>query len=83
MTQIGFINPFFIGWSDDSIHPSADQTPKCRLDALLLTSPNEPEIKSLLKKNDVKLSSLIIREGTHQLTIKLNTPKGSVTFEDF
>src|SRR6202162_1576617 len=73
----GGLLPFFIEWSTDSIHPSADAPTGCRLTRFGVVTPNPAALKKLidLLQIDVHVSP----GATAALQASLAGPKGELT----
>jgi hypothetical protein len=69
--------PFFIEWSADSLHPSADAPAGCRLIRLEAVTP-EPD--KLAKTAALLLLDILVAKGTkRQLRATLAGPKGDLS----
>ncbi len=76
-----FMNPFFISWSDDSSHPTKDQSVECTLKTLQFTTPNKKDVKKIFKTLETEVWGLSIELGSTSLSVSINTPKGEATFK--
>ncbi len=67
--------PFIIEWSPDSIHPAADAPAGCRLQQLVIVSPNAEEISRLLRR--IGIDAPVETGVKAELRALINGPKGS------
>ena len=72
--------PFFIDWSESPIHPT-DQLPDMDLsiDQIELSSEKSDLMHDLL--NQLGITNYHVAQGPEQISISLNSPKGTVRFE--
>ena len=68
--------PFFIEWSADSIHPSADAPRGCRLDHFAIADPNPPAVHKILQQ--LALDVPVERADRPQLRARIIGPKGAL-----
>jgi hypothetical protein len=70
----GGLLPFFIEWSQDSIHPSVDAPKGCTLTRFEATAPNAEDLLSALSRVQVDLQ---VRTLDHpSLRASISSPKG-------
>ena len=70
----GGLLPFFIEWSQDSIHPSVDAPKGCTLTRFEATTPNAQDLLSALSRVQVDLQ---VRTLDHpSLRASISSPKG-------
>jgi len=68
--------PFFIQWSADSVHPSADSPTGCALTALRFVHPNPSAVREVLDAFEIEAD---VQAGTAAaLHASITTPKGTV-----
>ena len=68
--------PFFIEWGTDSIHPSRDAPPGCRLERFVIAGPNPAELSSTFERLGVDVA--VERAGRIQLRARITGPKGAL-----
>ena len=66
--------PFFIQWSADSLHPSQDSPPGCRLAALEFGHPDADALRTQLRQ--LGIDAVVRAHKTVRLVSTLDTPKG-------
>jgi catechol 2,3-dioxygenase-like lactoylglutathione lyase family enzyme len=69
--------PFFIQWSADSVHPSADAPTGCQLLRFELDSPNPAPLAVLTAK--LRLDAILVKNATSQLRAVIKGPTGSLS----
>ena len=70
----GGLLPFFIEWSQDSVHPSADAPTGCTLTRFEATIPNAEDLRSALFRLELDLD---VRTLDHlSLRASISSPKG-------
>jgi catechol 2,3-dioxygenase-like lactoylglutathione lyase family enzyme len=72
----GGLLPFFIEWSADTVHPSADAPAGCKIDHLSLQAPNAAEITHLCVQ--LELDVPIEPSDKPQLRARISGPDGKV-----
>ena len=73
----GGLLPFFIEWSKDSLHPSADAPGGCRIDRFELVSPRQDELRALTAK--LRLDASVASAARPELRAALSGPKGKLS----
>jgi hypothetical protein len=68
--------PFFIEWSADTVHPSVDAPPGCKIDHFSLQTPNAAEITHLCTQ--LALDVPIEPSDKPQLRARISGPDGKV-----
>ncbi len=68
--------PFFIEWSADTVHPSADAPSGCKIDRFSLHTPNVPEITHLCTQ--LALDVPIEPSDKPQLRTRISGPDGKI-----
>jgi hypothetical protein len=68
--------PFFIEWSADSVHPSADAAKGCTLDYFEVMSANPEELASVFKR--IGLDLPVQRSDKARLRAVITGPKGDL-----
>lgn len=68
--------PFFIEWSADSVHPSADAPHGCRLERFAIADPDPAALKASLKR--LNLDVPVERGERLQLRARVRGPRGAV-----
>jgi hypothetical protein len=68
--------PFFIEWSADTVHPSADAPAGCKIVGFELAAPNDAEISHLC--SILNLDVRVARSEKPQLRARIAGPKGKV-----
>jgi catechol 2,3-dioxygenase-like lactoylglutathione lyase family enzyme len=68
--------PFFIEWSTDSIHPSADAPRGCRLDHFAIADPNPVALKKILQQ--LALDVPVEHADRPQLRARITGPRGTL-----
>jgi hypothetical protein len=71
--------PFFIVWSAGTPHPSTTSPAGCKLRAFAIASPDLTELKRL--KSTLALRVDLVNSPTPGFTLRLDCPKGPVTFK--
>lgn len=77
------VTPFFINWSDNTVHPSQSSPRGCTLKQLKIGSDNSIDFELLFQS--IRLSDLRLSTGNtgmHGLEVVLQTPKGEVSFSN-
>jgi hypothetical protein len=74
--DLGGLLPFFIEWSADTMHPSADAPGGCKIVRFSLTGANEPELTGICKLLDLDVP--IERGKKSQLHARIAGPGGKV-----
>jgi hypothetical protein len=70
----GGLLPFFIEWSRDSVHPSVDAPPGCRLERLFALTPEPKDLAALYHRLGVEVA--VERGEKAQLRARIAGPKG-------
>jgi hypothetical protein len=70
------ILPFFIEWGADSLHPSVDAPPGCRLTGLWITAPDPANLRALAAK--LQLDVQIRQSHELRLAATIEGPRGSL-----
>lgn len=68
--------PFFIEWSADSVHPSADAPAGCQLDHFSAADRSPAELSAICHRIGVNL--IIEQGGNPQLRARIHGPKGAL-----
>lgn len=68
--------PFFIEWSADSVHPSSNAPPGCRIERFAAADKNPGELSKRFQRMGVDM--LVERSETPQLRAKIAGPKGAL-----
>ncbi|MGC1619716.1 MAG: VOC family protein [Candidatus Acidiferrum sp.] len=68
--------PFFIEWSADTVHPSADAPTGCKILDFELAAPNDAEIKQLC--TILNLDVTVAHSDKPQLRARIAGPKGKI-----
>ena len=71
--------PFFIVWSDGSAHPSSTSPAGCTLARLAIAGPDGEPLQRLGKSLDLTVEFGVAAKSG--MSLSLNCPQGSVTFE--
>lgn len=72
----GGVLPFFIEWSPDSVHPSADAPAGCKIVRFEMSGPNAEELTRLSKL--LELDVRVEKEDKPQLHARIAGPSGKV-----
>lgn len=76
------INPFFISWSLNTVHPSLQMKSSGSLARTELVTLHKNDIEKVLGDVNSRISRLTIKKGdTLRFSFELQTPKGLVSFE--
>ncbi len=68
--------PFFIEWSPETVHPSQDSPPGCRIESFEVHHPEGDQI--LRKLNSLEISAQVVQDMETRLSARLATPNGSI-----
>lgn len=76
------LNPFFIEWGEEVVHPSQTTPKGCTLDAFVLNLKNKNGLINFLDSLDLNLPFNTKEDGKSGdlLELRLETPKGKVCF---
>jgi hypothetical protein len=72
----GGLLPFFIEWGRDSLHPSHNAPPGCRLESFHLQSPDAPELVRVFEALSVEVN--VAPGEKPRMVARLATPRGEV-----
>jgi Glyoxalase-like domain len=67
--------PFFIEWSADSLHPSADAPAGCRLEHFAVSSPDPDELSKTFQR--IRIDAPVERGEKAQFRAQIKGPKGN------
>ena len=74
------INPFFIDWSETTIHPSLQMNSAGALLKLEITTPYKDEIEKVMSDAHSRIETLKLNQGDSvELSVEIQTPKGRIS----